>query len=129
MEQTEIGPQLEELGRLIAEDIDVDPDGVFMFVEAGDAWAGHALFKDMGDRVLYMEGSDDLEVALMDLWDMSPPDKRWSTMQYDIKDGRFTVIFGYEDVEDPDYDEFERRTELVRARFGDKPIDYSAVED
>ena len=128
MPNTDLGPRLEEIGRMVAEDVHADPEGTFLYVEFGDSWVTPAIFKDVGDRIVYRFTSAELDRKLMQLWDAEEPEKRWSSMQYDIKNGEFLVKFGYDDFSKTEDGSLERRKPLVIERFGDKPIDYSDPE-
>lgn len=50
--------------------------------------------------------------------------KRWSIMEYEIKDGKFDVSFKYPDEVHVETISMERREAALRARFGDKPVVY-----
>lgn len=125
MANLDIGPLLAEIGQLLAQDVRADPEGAFLYVEAGDGWNKASISTEMSRVVLYRDVGDALIERLFDLWYLESPEKRWTTMQYDIQNGSFAVKFGYEDVESEGDFEAGRREGLDRARFGDKPIDYS----
>ena len=124
LENPEIGHALEEIGRLLAEDVGTDPDGTFLYAEFGDGWVAPSITKDTGERVISPEPSFDLMENLMNIWEMVVPDKRWTSMQYEIKDGRFDVKFGYDEFTEANVHDVDRLEMLVRQRYGDKPIEY-----
>ena len=95
MANLDIGPSLEEVGRLIAEDVRADPEGAYLYAEAGPGWIEPSIFKDIGDRVLYRQGSDDLCFKLIEVWEAEETSKRWSALHYTIANGRFEASFDY----------------------------------
>jgi hypothetical protein len=121
------GPHLERLGQLIAEVLrDGDAEGTFMYAEAGDQWVEVGIFKDMGEQVTYRHASDELEIAILDLWEAETDiDKKWSVLHYTISNGKFSAEFQYPNDLDSDESSYERRPRALAARFGDKPVDYS----
>lgn len=125
MANLDLGPAFEEIGRLVAEDVRADPEGTFLYAEAGDGWSAPSIFKDVGDRVVYREGSDDLCLMLIDVWQAEQPGKRWAALHYTISNGRFDVSFFYAEEMNTEEDTIDRRDRVLRARFGDKPVDYS----
>lgn len=125
MANTEIGPIFEEIGRLVARDVGEDPEGAFLYAEGGDGWIEAAIFKDMGDRVVYRDASTELFDKLGEVWEAEEPDKRWAALQYTISGGRFACSMQYPDDLAPEEITGDRRRTALRALFGDKPIDYS----
>ena len=125
---------LQEIGRFLAEEISLflENDGdlhltdVYMYAEVGFNYAGASIFKDAGDRLMLRFGSSDLTDFLMKLWHAAPHDRKWSVLEYQIvAPDHFEAKFGYDDVENDDSTSIDRRETKVRARFGDKPIDFS----
>lgn len=124
------GSLLSEIGYELADIVGGDPNGVFLYVEIGDGWAGPSIFRDEGDIVRYYRppgpGFSDL---LFDLWYAEADEtKRWSVMEYVVKDGKFQASFKYPeevDVTEPDTD---RRDAALQARFGDKSVVYPPME-
>jgi hypothetical protein len=115
---------IQEIGNLLAEDIRSTPDGAFMYAEVVEGMIAASLFKDFGNKVIYRDPSVELEETLYDAWWATEADKRWRSMSYSIKEGRFAVSFGFPD-EMIDEETFHERVErVVQARYGDKPVDY-----
>jgi hypothetical protein len=126
MAQLDTGPIYEAIGRLIALRLDGDADGAFMYAEAADNWQTASIFKNQGNQILYRDPSIELCNRIDDAWLAEEPDKRWHVMQYSISAGKFDVAFLYPDELDLENESsFERSERILRARFGDKPIDYS----
>jgi hypothetical protein len=121
----ELGPLMNEIGQALADLADGDPEGVFLYVEIAEGWVSASVFKDDGETVRYLDtdepGFSDLLFAA---WYASPEGKRWSVMEYDIKDGRFEVSFKYPEEVDVEVVDDERRQAALRARYGDKPVIY-----
>lgn len=125
-----LGPFLAEIGQEIADTVGGDPNGVFFYVEIGEGWARPSIFKEERDVVRFYDPLDPtLSEIVFDAW-YSEPDasKRWSVMEYVVKDGKFHASFKYPeevDVTEPDTD---RRDAALHARFGDKPVIYPPME-
>lgn len=119
-----LGPSLSEIGEELASIVGGDPDGVYLYVEAGEGWIGPSLYKDVGETVRYFDGSPELSEMLMDLRSSQEPRKRWSVMEYEIKGTMFDAYFKYPDeVDVSDFDE-DRREIALKKRYGDKPVVY-----
>ncbi len=119
-----IGPILNEIGILISEILDDDTEGAFMYAEAGDGWAEVSVFKDEGERVRYVDPSDELSEAVMQLWDVEEADKKFAVLTYVIAGEKFDADFLYLEDIDPDESGFERSKHALQDRYGDKPIYY-----
>lgn len=117
-------PVLADVGGELAEIVGLDPDGVYLYVEAGDGWIGPSVFRDEGSAVRYYEGTPELSELLLKAWSAEEPNKRWAVMEYQIKGTRFDVRFRYPDEIDPSESEVERRPRALEKRFGDKPVIY-----
>lgn len=125
MANVELGPIFAEIGQLLAADLRTDPDGGFMYAEAGEGWIEPSLFKDVGNRIIYREPSNALSDKLLQAWEAEEPDKRWAALRYEIASGRFTVSFIYPDELNAEESSFERSERVLKEKFGDKPVDYS----
>lgn len=124
---SEIGPMLDDVGNILARDTAYPLDGTFLYVEAEWQMVGMSIFKDLGDRLLYRDPMNGLADALLDLWDASPSDKRWSTMQYRIDGGKFDASFTYEPL-DPEVSAIDRREAILRQRYGNKQVVYPSLK-
>ncbi len=119
----EIGDLLNEVGRILAIDKQYPLDGTFLYAEAAWQMVSVAVFKDLGDRILYEDPTDALSDTVLELWYAEAPDKRWSTMQYRIEGGKFEASFTYEPL-DPEVSTLDRREHILQQRYGNKRIVY-----
>jgi hypothetical protein len=129
MTDTAVGPILEEIGQFIAKILhDHDPDGAFMYAEAGDMWQEISIFKDLGNQILFRFASMELSDAIQRLWEAEASDKKWATLCYTISTGKFDADFTFPEYLDAEENSMQRRARARIKRFGDKPVDYSAPE-
>ncbi len=129
MATIEIGDMLNAIGQHAADILEKTPEDVFVFIEAGDQWMGAGIFENFEDKVVYHGPSEELLEAVQSLWEAAEPDKKWSILFYDIKDGSFEVEFLYTD--DLEHHPFEHnyRQDALAARYGDKSVIYPPMED
>lgn len=119
-----LGPLLSDIGGELAQVVGGDPDGVYLYVEAGEGWIGPSVFKDEGNSVRYFEGSLELSELLLALRNAEDPEKRWAVMEYEIKGTKFDAQFKFpEEVDVEDFDE-DRREIALKKRYGNKPVIY-----
>ncbi|HVI97604.1 MAG TPA: hypothetical protein VM657_00905 [Sphingomonas sp.] len=119
-----LGPLYSEIGGELARIVGGDPDGVYLYAEAGQGWVGASVFKDEGTVVRYFNAGLDLCDLIMDAWEAQEPGKRWAVMEYTITGTSFDVKFKYPEEIDPAQTEVERRPAALKARYGDKPVVY-----
>jgi len=119
-----LGPLYAEIGGELAEIVGGDPDGVYLYAEAGDGWVGPSVFKDEGKAVRYFDASSHLCDLIMKAWRAEDPDKRWAVMEYSVTGTSFDVKFKFPDEIDTTKTEVERRPSALKARYGDKPVIY-----
>lgn len=125
MASDEIEKLLVEVGQLLAEDTDYPLDGTLLYAELDDNFVEPSIFKDLGNHILYrLPDLHRLGGCLIDLWEAEEPAKRWTEIEYVIRDGKFDATFTFADDIDPEKDPMERRDQVVRRHFGDKPIVY-----
>ncbi|MDI1296964.1 MAG: hypothetical protein PSY12_13960 [bacterium] len=123
-----LGPLMNEIGGELVHIVGGDANGIFLYVEMGEGWISPSIFKDEGDVVRYHD--DDGEVLTDLLWDAWYAEseeggiKRWSIMEYVIKDGKFDASYKYPDEVDVETFSMERREAALRARYGNKPVIY-----
>lgn len=102
---------------------------VVLYAEAGPAWMGGAIFVGRADAVDWHSPADTgVSDLVMELWAVAAPDKKWRGMTMIVSGDKFRVEFDYGENWSPDEDESDRRESIVRAHFGDKPIDYPPLE-
>jgi hypothetical protein len=124
-----LGPLLSDVGGVLATIADGDPEGVFLYVEVGDGWISPNIFKDEGELVRWLEPANrELIDLLYEAWHLEPKGKRWSVMEYDVKDGKFAVSFKYPEEVDVESMDHDRREDALVARYGDKPRVYPPPE-
>lgn len=120
-----LGPVLAKIGVQAMEIVGGEPDGVYLYIEAGDGWSDISLFKEDHDAVRYIDtGDSDIWKTVIDAWCLEPEDKRWTEMEYMIDGGKFDVKFHFDDLESMDLGSGDRRNMYLDARYGDKPIVY-----
>ncbi|WHU01138.1 hypothetical protein [Sphingomonas sp. NIBR02145] len=115
---------LNAIGQAIADEIDGDPDGAFLYAEAEPGAIYEALFLDRGNSVEYIEASAALSTVLFEAWYASGPGKAWATLSYAIVGKAFDASFQYPDEISNDEGPEERRRRVLKERYGDKPIKY-----
>ena len=126
------GPNLERggqlyraLGEAFLEAVG-DENDLFLYVEAGDGWLDISPFKV---RQEFVEWIADLDVSDM-IWnarEAESPENRWTAMEYEVADGKFSVRFKYADELIPDAWSDTRREAILRRRFHNKSIRYPEV--
>lgn len=129
-----LGPLFNEIGVELVDIVGGEPDGIFLYVEIGEGWISPNVFKDEGGQIRYLDDNEALSDLLWEAWYAESEEggiKRWSILEYEIKDGKFEVSFRYPDeVNVETYDEGdERRGSALRARFGDKPVVYPPMPE
>ncbi len=129
MATKEIGDILNNIGQHTANIIGKIPNDVFVYIEASDQMQGGAVFENLEDQVIYYDPSLEMCEEIQSLWDAAPPDKKWSVLLYDIKDGKFDAEFLYTDDLEKDVFEHDYREDALVARYGNKPVIYPPMED
>ncbi len=129
MASEEMGDRLNAIGQRVAVDLGKAPNDVFVFIEAGDQWCGGAIFENLEDKVLYHDFGDEMDDLILSLWEAAEPDKKWSLLFMDIKDGRFDVEFHYTDDLEHHPIEYDYREDALVARYGDKPVIYPEPDE
>ncbi len=95
MADKETGEIMNAVGQAVADVLGKTPDDVFVFIEAGDHWYGGGIFENLEDKVLYHEFEEELDDIIRPLWESAEPDKKWSIILVDFKDGKFEAEFLY----------------------------------
>ncbi len=120
---------LQAIGEAIVDEIDGDPDGAFLYAEVEPGMVYEALFLDKGDSVECIDTSDALSKTLFDAWYASEPGKAWATLSYAITGNAFDARFEYPDEVSEEEGPEVRRRRVLKARYGDKPINYPPPPD
>jgi hypothetical protein len=124
-----LGPAYAEIGEELAEIVGGNPDGVFLYAEAGDGWQAFGIFKLVGDEVLYFRPSDELGDLIDAAWLAEEPEKRWAVMEYVVTGTKFSAEFKFPDEVDVESFDEDRRDIALKKRFGDKPVIYPPLPD
>jgi hypothetical protein len=120
-----LGPLFADIGGEIAQIVGGDPDGAYLYAEAGEGWYGASVYRDEGEAVRYFDPSDELSDLIYEAWLTEDPDKRWSVMQFEIRGTKFDASFQYPDeVNVESFAADDRREKALRKHFGDKPVIY-----
>lgn len=123
-----LGPILSEIGQELSDIVGGESNGIFLYVEIGEGWVSSSIFKDEGDLIRYHDSDGEILTDLLfEAWYAEPSEEkimRWSVMEYDVKDGKFDVIFKYPEEVNVEVVDYERREAALRARYGDKPVIY-----
>lgn len=123
------GELLNAIGQHVANILGKTPDDVFVFIRAADQCCSGAIFENQKSEVQYHEFGPETVDVILELWDAAEPDKKWSILLYDIKNGRFSVEYIYPDQLDPDESDIDQREHFLVARYGDKPVIYPDLDD
>lgn len=130
MQSNETEKLIDQIGQLLAEDQEYPLDGTLLYAVLGRNSVRPSIFKDRGNHIVYRSPDlDRLGEVLLDLWEVQDGEGRWEEIHYLVKDGRFEVSFVYPDQLDPDAMWLERRDEVIKQYFGDKPVEYPDWDD
>jgi hypothetical protein len=129
MTKKSLEDSLQAIGQAIANEIDGDPDGAFLYAEVEPGMVYEALFLDRGESVEFILASEALSTTLFDAWYASEPGKAWATLSYAITGNTFDASFQYPDEVSEEEGPEERRRRILKARYGDKPINYPPPPD
>lgn len=123
----EAGNLLNEVGNVLSEDKAYPPDETLLYVEAASKMVDMSIFEDLGDHLLFRFPMPGLSDVLLELWEASDPNKRWTAMQCRIVDGQFTASFAHPEEIDPNERTMDRREHILRQRYGNKRIVYPPI--
>ena len=120
-----LGPLMNEIGQELANIAGGDPEGIFLYVEITPDWVSPSVFQDDGKVVRYLDSDQsDLEDIVRQAWYTEPEGRRWSVMEYAVKDGAFDAKFKYPEEVDVEALDGERLEARLRARYRGRPILY-----
>lgn len=102
---------------------------VFLYAEAGDAWAEAAVFAESPNALKFYAPDDDLFRAIMDAWNAEDPDKRWAAIELMVNGDAFSASFKFPEEIDQEIGSLDRRDIVLQNRFGDKKVDYGVPWD
>ena len=100
---------------------------IFYYAEAGEGWVDQSIYEVSSDSLNWFYASEKLTNLLFEAWAAEKPSKRWSTMEYEIEGTRFTTRFRFPDEVNLEDTSTERRDEVLRRRFGNKPENYPSL--
>lgn len=124
-----LGPLLSDVGGFWRVSRTVIPKACSSMSRIGDGWISSNIFKDEGELVRWLEPGDGQLIDLLyEAWHLEPKGKRWSVMEYDVKDGKFAVSFKYPEEVDVESMDHDRREDALVARYSDKPVIYPPLE-
>lgn len=84
-----------------------------------------SIFIELPDHVIYRSPSGESMDLILEAWYAADTDKKWKALFYTVVADSFDARFRYEDETWDDEEDFaERRPFVLRAKYGDKPIDY-----
>jgi hypothetical protein len=116
---------MQDIGRVLGQDTDYPLDGTLLYAVVDENYVAASIFKDFNGVTYYRRPDlDGLTDTLLDLWESYPVGKRWETIEYVIRDGRFEATFTYPENVVPDEEPFQRRDAIVAKYFGKQPIRY-----
>jgi len=124
MTEQSLEDHLQAIGEAIADEFDGNPDGAFLYAEMEPGVVYEALFLDRAGTVEYIDASDALSKALFDAWHAFEPGKAWATLSYAITGNAFDASFQYLDEISKEETPEDRRRQILKARYGDRPIKY-----
>lgn len=124
-----LGPIYTAIGQECAAIVGGNPDGLYLYADAGEGYSGGAIFIDEGSLVRYYDLSSKLCALILDAWETQGPDEKWAIMEYEIKKGSFDARLVYPDEIDNDLLSVEVRDVFLQRRFGDKPVVYPPFDD
>ncbi len=129
MTAEEMGDLLNQIGQQVTNILGKVPNDVFVFIEAADQMSGGAIFENLPEQVVYHDFGHETHDTILELWEAAAPDKKWSMLLYDIKDGKFSADFLYTDDLEGEWYALDYREDALRARYGDKPVIYPPMDD
>ena len=118
-----LGPVYGEIGGEVARIVG-DPEGAYLYSEAGEGWYSYAIFKAEGENVRYYDGTSELGDLIWKALKTEEPGKRWAVMEYVITGTKFDAQFQFPEQIDPEESEIERRPRALKKHFGERPVIY-----
>jgi hypothetical protein len=129
MDELDLGPSYAKIGEIAYGLAQPLSGTMLVYMEIEEGMIGASVFIDAGANVRWVGPADDLTDHIYDMWLSIDPDKRWATMTYVLRDGKFTATFRFPDeVDVEDFDD-ERIEDALRQVFGDKQVAYPQPED
>jgi hypothetical protein len=115
---------LQEIGETIAAETDNGAQGAFLYAEVGPDFVYELLFQESESGIECLNTSNALSEVLLEAWQNSEPGKAWATISYSMTGDNFDVILRYSDEISEEEDTEDRVRQVLKARYGDRPIKY-----
>lgn len=119
-----LDPIYSAIGQECAAIVGGNPDGLYLYAEAGPGWSGGGIFIDEGKAVRYFPPSRELCVLILDAWDKEDTGQPWLVIEYEIHGTAFHANLIYPEEIGPGLTMAERQRSALRRRFGRKPVLY-----
>lgn len=129
MQNEQMADILAVLAQHLAEIVEGDMDGVYLYAEADGGSYDAGIFKDIGNGVQYFSPDAELFDELRRLWAAADVDEKWHVLHYTVRGAAFEASFEFQDSMDPDEFIQDRRKRALHQRYGDKPVIYPPMED
>lgn len=120
---------LNEISQILSADTKYPLEGTFLYAIVDWNMVAASVFKDIGDRLIFLTYGNRLTYPLLNLWEAEPPERRWSVIEYRILGEKFEATFTYPEEMDPEEDSIDSRERALRRHFGDKPVIYPSILD
>jgi len=126
---TEKGKILEEIGRLIDDQLEGKSENAFLYSEVAENMGEGYILEDAGDHLIFHLADHEIIWTALALWEKDPKEQRWQAMRYSLNDGKFSVEFDYFNEEDEEEISGERSTRVLEERAGNRPIDNTLAKE
>ena len=117
-----LGSLYSRIGEYLLSCVPEPSSPIFLYAEAAPGVMGEGVYQDRADDILYVDCETGLADLLFAAWKAEKPEKRWSAMEFLIRDGNFSASFSFEKFNEYDG---EREERAYRRHFGDKPLFYA----
>jgi hypothetical protein len=124
-----LAPIYAAIGQECAAIVGGNPDGLYLYAEAGQGWSGVAVFMNEGRAVRYFAPTRELCALIQEAWDKEETGQPWLVMEYEIHGGMFDANLIYPDEMGPGLTMAERQRDALRRRFGRKAVLYPPYPD
>jgi hypothetical protein len=123
MTMKEKGEILEEIGRLIDDQLEGRSENAFLYADMAENTGSGYILEDAGDRVILHLADNEIVWAALALCQKEPKEKRWQAMRYSLNDGKFSAEFDYFPEEDEEEITSDRAYRVLEERAGNRVLD------
>jgi hypothetical protein len=123
MNMKEKGEILEEIGRLIDDQLEGKSENAFLYSEVAENTGSGYILEDAGDRVILHLADNEIVWTALSLWEKDPKDQRWQAMRYSLNDGKFSAEFDYFQEDDEEDLSSDRAYRVLEERAGNRVLD------